>query len=102
MVPMIKMPDGSLAPAPGGPGGPGGPPGGAPPGMVPMVRQPDGSLLQHTFERGDALVFLSHKYHSVSPVTAGTRQVLVSELWQGTENVVPSRDEKERWQGTWR
>ena len=45
MVPMIKMPDGSLAPAPGGPGGPGGPPGGAPPGMVPMVRQPDGSLL---------------------------------------------------------
>ena len=64
--------------------------------------EPDGSLLQHTFERGDALVFLSHKYHSVSTLTRGTRQVMVCELWQGTENLRPTRDETERWQGEWK
>ena len=32
-----------------------------------------------TFEQGDALLFVSHKYHCVSPVTKGLRQVLVSE-----------------------
>jgi hypothetical protein len=59
-------------------------------------------LLNHTWERGDALIFLSHKYHCVSKLTRGTRQVLVSELWQGTENQAPSRDEQLRWQGTWK
>lgn len=51
----------------------------------------DGSLLQHTFERGDLLLFVSHKYHSVSPVTSGTRQVLVMELWEGLERRCPRR-----------
>lgn len=37
------------------------------------------------FERGDLLVFLAHKYHTVQPVTSGTRQVLVAELWEGLE-----------------
>ncbi|KAJ1458060.1 hypothetical protein M885DRAFT_513764 [Pelagophyceae sp. CCMP2097] len=32
---------------------------------------------------GDAVVFVSHKHHSVSPVTAGERRVLVIELWVG-------------------
>lgn len=51
----------------------------------------DGTLLPHSFERGDLLIFLSHKFHSVSPVTQGTRQVLVMELWEGVERRCPSR-----------
>jgi len=39
----------------------------------------------HAFEKGTLLLFLSHKYHMVQPVTRGTRQVLVTELWEGLE-----------------
>ena len=42
-------------------------------------------MLQHPFEKGDLLLFLSHKYHCVSPVESGTRNVLVAELWEGDE-----------------
>ena len=42
-------------------------------------------LKPHAFEATDALIFLSHKYHCVSPVTAGRRQVLVCELWSGVQ-----------------
>lgn len=35
------------------------------------------AVVGHTFERGDAIVFPSHKYHSVSPVKRGTRRVLI-------------------------
>ena len=59
-------------------------------------------LRSHAWEQGDALVFLSHKYHSVSKLTRGTRNVMVCELWQGTENASPTRDEKERWMGAWK
>lgn len=47
----------------------------------------DGELSRHTsFKRGgDALVFVSHKYHCVQPVRSGRRQVLVAELWAGIE-----------------
>ena len=31
------------------------------------------------------MLFLSHKYHCVSPVESGTRNVLVAELWEGDE-----------------
>lgn len=31
----------------------------------------DGHSQEHTFERGDALIFLSHKYHCVSPGVQG-------------------------------
>ena len=34
---------------------------------------------------GDALVFVSHKFHSVTPVTSGKRSVLVLEFWEGDE-----------------
>ena len=64
--------------------------------------EPDGELRGHEWEQGDALVFLSHKYHSVSELTRGTRNVLVCELWQGTESHAPSRDEQERWNGEWK
>lgn len=45
--------------------------------------EPDGTLTRQRFERGDAVVFPSHKFHSVTPVTAGTRRVFVVELWDG-------------------
>ena len=37
------------------------------------------------FGYGDAVVFPSHKYHNVEPVTRGRRVVLVAELWEGPE-----------------
>lgn len=36
-------------------------------------------------KRGDAIVFVSHMYHSVKPVVRGLRRVLVMELWEGEE-----------------
>jgi len=51
----------------------------------------NGELQAQPFERGDLLVFLSHKYHCVTPVTSGTRQVLVMELWEGLERRCPRR-----------
>ena len=43
----------------------------------------DGQLQPYQFELGDALVFVSHKYHCVAPVTDGRRRVLVTELYTG-------------------
>ena len=71
-------------------------------GGVLQTLEADDQLRGHAWERGDALVFLSHKYHCVSELTRGTRQVLVCELWQGTENPSPSRDEEHRWRGAWK
>jgi len=71
-------------------------------GGVLQTLEADGELRSHEWEQGDALVFLSHKYHCVSELTSGTRNVLVCELWQGTENWTPSRDEQERWMGEWK
>lgn len=45
------------------------------------------------FEQGDAAVFISHKYHCVSPVTRGERQVLVTELWSRPNRTCPHRCE---------
>ena len=42
-----------------------------------------GQLATHEFAKGDAMVFPSHKYHCVRPVTGGTRRVMVMELWRG-------------------
>lgn len=52
-------------------------------------------LLHHaSFEvGGDALVFVSHKYHCVQPVLSGQRQVLVAELWAGVERKCAHRCE---------
>ena len=54
-------------------------------GGVFETSEPGDYLLQHPFEKGDLLLFLSHKYHCVSPVERGTRNVLVAELWEGSE-----------------
>eukprot|EP01043_Picozoa_sp_COSAG02_P045458 COSAG02_NODE_4155_length_5706_cov_2.002854_3_plen_436_part_00 len=55
----------------------------------------DGELSRHTsFQHGgDALVFVSHKYHCVQPVLSGRRQVLVAELWAGIERQCAHRCE---------
>lgn len=55
------------------------------------TKEHDGSTTQHTFERGDATFFVSHKYHSVQPVTQGRRAVLVCELWHGPERTCAHR-----------
>ena len=52
---------------------------------------PRWQMKEHVFERGDALVFVSHKYHCVAPVTHGERRVLVIELWEGEERSCPHR-----------
>jgi hypothetical protein len=49
----------------------------------PKVMLPHNQL--HRFQQGDALVFLSHKRHSLTPIKSGTRQVLVLEFWEGSE-----------------
>jgi hypothetical protein len=58
-------------------------------GGVFTTLEADGTQQQHQFggrspsERGDGLLFVSHKYHNVSAVLSGTRRVLVIELWNG-------------------
>jgi len=43
-----------------------------------------GHLSTHSFhQEGDAMIFVSHKYHSVRPITRGQRRVLVVEFWRG-------------------
>ena len=45
---------------------------------------------------GDAIVFCSHRHHSVRPVTRGTRRVLVVEFWEGEERACGHRCERAR------
>ena len=44
--------------------------------------------IPHAAARGDGVLFRSEDYHNVSPVTEGTRHVLVLELWVGAANRV--------------
>ena len=48
-----------------------------------LTREADGTMTEHRFALGDALIFPSYKYHTVSPVTAGLREVMVVEWWNG-------------------
>ena len=66
--------------------------------------EPDGSLQRHPFEQGDLMIFQSHKYHCVQPVTSGTRQVFVTELWEGLERDSPAylKQREERCSVFWR
>lgn len=47
------------------------------------------------FGLGDALVFVSHKYHNVLPILEGKRCVLVCELWDGPERYCAHRCEED-------
>ena len=53
----------------------------------------DGRVTSHVLERGDALVFVSHKPHFVERVESGERRVLIMELWEGEERTCPHRCE---------
>ena len=44
--------------------------------------EPNDEHLTHSAGRGDVFCFLSHKYHNVTRVRAGTRYSMVMELWQ--------------------
>ena len=55
-----------------------------------------GRLVAHDWRVGDALVFPSHKYHCVAPITAGVRRVLVLEFWEGVERWCDHRCEVPR------
>lgn len=48
-------------------------------------------IKSHHFEAGDALVFVSHKYHCVSPLLEGSRKVLVVEFWSGDKRTCGHR-----------
>lgn len=41
---------------------------------------PEAELAEYKFCQGDALVFVSNKFHGVAPVTAGRRNVMVIDL----------------------
>jgi len=56
--------------------------------VTPAAEGPDEG---HAFVRGDMVLFLSHKYHNVEPVTRGRRRVLVAELWRGPEKTCAHR-----------
>ena len=43
------------------------------------------------FDKGDAIVFPSHKFHNITPLLSGRRAVLVMELWEGEERTCPHR-----------
>jgi len=47
--------------------------------------EPGGEVTTHSFERGDALVFQSHKQHGVAALTgrSSRRNIMVCELWEG-------------------
>ena len=55
------------------------------------TREADGHDAQHPFGQGDAVAFVSHKPHHVTPVTRGVRQVLVLEFWRGPPRRCPHR-----------
>eukprot|EP00040_Diaphanoeca_grandis_P025604 m.142084 g.142084 ORF g.142084 m.142084 type:complete len:325 (-) comp30231_c3_seq1:234-1208(-) len=51
----------------------------------------DGTQQVHVFNKGDAVLFCSHKYHNVRPVNHGIRRVLVLEIWDGLERTCAHR-----------
>jgi hypothetical protein len=65
-------------------------------GGVFQTLETDGELQPHPFERGDVQIFRSHKYHCVTPVSAGERNVLVIELWDGDERRCAHRCEQRK------
>eukprot|EP00966_Prymnesium_polylepis_P003588 81836-Prymnesium_polylepis.1 len=54
----------------------------------------DGTMKEHEFEYGDVVGFVSHKYHCVTPVEWGERNVLIFELWRGEPRTCAHRCEQ--------
>ncbi len=59
-----------------------------------QTEEVDGTLKKHKFKQGDALIFVSHKYHCVDRVRSGRRNVMVLEFWYGPERQCPHRCER--------
>ncbi|KAL7539631.1 LOW QUALITY PROTEIN: hypothetical protein ACHAXR_010094 [Thalassiosira sp. AJA248-18] len=59
-----------------------------------QTQEADGTLKKHEFKQGDALVFVSHKYHCVDRVRSGRRNVMVLEFWYGPERQCSHRCER--------
>jgi len=59
-----------------------------------QTEEVDGTLKKHEFKQGDALIFVSHKYHCVNRVRSGRRNVMVLEFWYGPERLCSHRCEK--------
>lgn len=51
-------------------------------------------VTKQTFHRGDALVFVSHKYHHVTQLKQGSRKVFVVEYWTGAKRTCGHRCDK--------
>jgi ankyrin repeat protein len=51
----------------------------------------DGHFESYALRPGDCLVFPSHKFHSVTPVTQGCRRNIVVEFWLGPEGTTDAR-----------
>lgn len=58
-----------------------------------VTPEADGTVARHAYDEGDLLLFVSHKYHNVEPVTRGARTVLITELWRGPEKACAHRCE---------
>ena len=57
-----------------------------------LTTEENGTATRHRpFDRGDAMLFVSHKPHHVSPVESGDRRCLVIELWEGDEKTCAHR-----------
>lgn len=52
-------------------------------GGVFRTYESDDTHLEHPMAKGDAICFISHKYHNITEVTTGHRRSMVIELWQG-------------------
>ena len=50
------------------------------------THESSGAHQKHDMKKGDAISFVSHKYHNVSTVTSGSRRSLVIEMWQGSKS----------------
>jgi hypothetical protein len=50
-----------------------------------------GDVKEREFEKGDLIMFASHKYHTVQKITKGRRATFVMELWEGDERTCSHR-----------
>ena len=51
--------------------------------MMCTLESEDSLKSDYVHQVGDALVFMSHKFHCAQPVLRGTREVFILELWDG-------------------
>eukprot|EP00928_Gymnodinium_smaydae_P022791 TRINITY_DN19023_c0_g1_i1.p1 TRINITY_DN19023_c0_g1~~TRINITY_DN19023_c0_g1_i1.p1 ORF type:complete len:317 (-),score=18.70 TRINITY_DN19023_c0_g1_i1:165-1010(-) len=58
-----------------------------------VMPEANGLLTNAKMRKGDAMLFMSHKYHNVLPVVDGQRAVFVVELWDGPKRTCPHRCE---------